>query len=333
MHFIPSKGMPRPLVRHKFLQSMVGLVLLVGGQMSGLCAEYALQKGEDRITVLRDGKMMTALLSHSGHKPVLYPVVGPDEVPVTRAYPIEDAKATEKKDHIHHRSFWFTHGEVNGIDFWAEGEGKGNIIQRVAETNRGGESAVIETENDWVGPDGTVILTDVRRFEFHDVLGDRVIDFNVTLRAGDSDVVFGDTKEGSFGIRVAGSMKVDAMMGGKITNSNGENDGKAWGQPAKWVDYVGPVMQSPDDPREPVVGIAVLNHPDSFGYPTRWHVRTYGLFAANPFGVHHFTGGNPTEGVRLKPGEKLGLKYRVILHAGGTDVERMESHWKAYAGN
>src|SRR6185295_7073001 len=122
------------------------------------------------------------------------------------------------------------------------------------------------------------------------------------------EVVFGDTKEGSFGVRMASSIRVDSKQGGEIVNSDGLTNQAAWGKPAAWVDYHGPVDGE-------TWGIAILNHPSSFRYPTYWHVRTYGLFAANPFGIHDFTGS--TDGsFTLAAGKSIELKYRVLLHKG-----------------
>ena len=116
---------------------------------------------------------------------------------------------------------------------------------------------------------------------FYRTEGSRIIDFEITLKATDGPVTFGDTKEGMFGLRVASSMDVNKKKGGKITNAEGLTDDQAWGKASPWVDYTGPVEGK-------TVGIAILNHPRSFRYPTTWHVRTYGLFAANPFGWHDF---------------------------------------------
>ena len=73
------------------------------------------------------------------------------------------------------------------------------------------------------------------------------------------------------------------------------------------------------------------DHPESFQYPCRWHVRTYGLFAANPFGVHHFVGGEKTKGVILKKGEEMRLSYRVVLEANEFDAARTQQDSKQYA--
>lgn len=292
-------------------------------------AKYTVEEADGGPKVMRDGELVTQYLVLSGHKPVLYPVLGPDGVALTRSYPIAETKPGEREDHIHHRSLWFTHGEVNGVDFWAEGEDRGKIVQTDLRAESTDAGVVIRTENDWQSPEGKVLLTDVRELLFHDVEGTQAIDFDVVLKAGDEPVVFGDTKEGSFGVRVAGTMKVDAKQGGRVTSSTGLQDGKAWGKRAAWVDYTGPVAGGTG--KLPTYGVAILNHPKSFNYPTRWHVRTYGLFAANPFGVHHFEGVKRTEGVRLEAGKTLTLRYRVLLHAGDTDAADIEGQWKRYA--
>ena len=111
------------------------------------------------------------------------------------------------------------------------------------------------------------------------------------MTASAGPVKFGDTKEGSFGVRVAGSMKVTSKPAGHVINTHGDKDGNAWGKAAPWVDYYGSAV-----PKGKVVGIAIMNHPSSFRYPTYWHVRTYGLFTANPFGLHHFKGDNSIDG-------------------------------------
>ena len=109
---------------------------------------------------------------------------------------------------------------------------------------------------------------------------------------------------------MAQSLSVDAKKGGKIINSRGQVNEAAWAQTAPWVDYHGPI----DDQ---TVGIAIFNHPSSFRFPTYWHVRTYGLFAANPFGVHAFGKGKATDGAyTIRPGKSITLRYRVFLHRG-----------------
>ena len=121
-------------------------------------------------------------------------------------------------------------------------------------------------------------------------------------------------------------MKVTAKKGGQILNSEGQMDVAAWGQPASWVDYTGPI----DDE---IVGIAILNHPQSFRYPTHWHVRTYGLFAANPFGLSDFYGAKKdVDGsLELKADDSFSLFYRVIFHRGTTKKAGIAEAFQRYA--
>ena len=129
------------------------------------------------------------------------------------------------------------------------------------------------------------------------------------------------------GVRVAGTMDVDAKKGGKIVNSREQANEAAWGRPAEWVDYHGPVEGD-------TVGIAILNHPSSFRFPTTWHVRTYGLFAANPFGLHDFPDGQGVDGSHtLQPGESFTLKYRIVFHKRDEKQAKIAEAFAEYAAN
>jgi len=289
-------------------------------------AQVTAQKTEQGVAIAIDGVLFTEYLIQSGAKPVLWPLIGPTGKHMTRAYPMQPGKvAGERQDHVHHRSLWLTHGDVNGVDFWGENRGHGTIVHReFTKVEGGNDVATVVARNDWQSPDGERLCEDVRELRFGGDMDRRWIDFDCTIRATDRPVTFGDTKEGTFGIRVAGSMEVDAGHG-KIVNSGGETDKQAWGKPASWVDYHGPV-----DGQH--VGIAVLNHPTSFRFPTCWHVRTYGLFAANPFGLHEFLNRSSTEGAHtLQPGTSIVLRYRVVLHKGDEKTGRIAEEFAAYA--
>ncbi len=272
------------------------------------------------------GELLAAYRSDFKGTPIVFPLIGPGGHEATRGFPMVPVKPTEKDDHDHHRSLWMTHGEVNDVDFWIDDEGCGRIVQTAgsATVDESADAAVIATQNDWNGPDGKRLLSDSRRLAFH-LDGDaRVVDCDFLLHATDGPVHFGDTKEGSFGIRVPGTMKVDSKLGGKITNEHGEFDGDTWGKRASWVDYSGPV----DDSK---LSITIHEHPSSFNYPCRWHVRTYGLFAANPFGEFHFVGGDKTAGYTLPAGESLKLSFRIVMREADFDAERAKTDASAYA--
>ncbi len=295
-------------------------------------AKFTLEKDDQGVTVKCDGKIFTRYLKKSGAKPILWPVVGPTGKEMTRGYPMRKPTANEKKDHIHHRSLWFDHGDVNGISFWAEDGKNGTIEHRKYLKLEDGDRAVIQTLCDWVTPDGKVICHDVRTMTFGAGPATRWIDFQIKVTAANGKAVFGDTKEGSFGMRVAGSMRVELEKGGKIVNSEGKTDTNAWGKRAAWVDYSGPVGDDTNAAPE-ILGVAILNHPRSLRYPTYWHVRTYGLFAANPFGMHDFLHSKSADGaLTLNDGESFEMFYRVILHKGNAEQAKIADAFKQYAG-
>ena len=252
-------------------------------------------------------------------------MIGPTDRTVTRHFPMNDVPG-ETKDHPHHRSLWFTHGAVNGVDFWTELPKHGTIRETSRPTVASGSGfGMIRTEDAWVGPDGVAVCDDERVARFYDTHQARVMDLDVTIKATHGPLTFGDTKEGTLGLRVASSMDVDRKGGGRIVNAEGLQDAAAWGKPSTWVDYSGPVEGK-------TVGIAILNHPDSFRHPTPWHVRTYGLFAANPFGLHDF---DPKAGVRgdhvLPAGQSLTFRHRIVLHAGDAAEGKVAQAYLAYA--
>jgi hypothetical protein len=300
-------------------------VLLVAFAASARAANFELEKNDDGYTVKLDGKLLTRYVIKSGPKPIFWPVIGTNGNEVTRAYPMREGNPDERKDHIHHRSFWFTHGNVNGVDFWAETGKNGDIVHREFTKAQGGETAVIATRNDWLGPDGKKHCEDERTFTFGSDGQRWWVDCDITVTASDGPCTFGDTKEGSFGVRVAGTMKVDAKKGGRLVNSDGLADLAAWGKPAVWVDYYGPVSGN-------VEGIAILNHPGSFRHPTTWHVRTYGLFCANPFGLRDFQKSKDIDGAHtIGKGETMVLRHRVLFHKGDEKEGKVAEMYAEYA--
>ncbi|MEX0978662.1 MAG: PmoA family protein, partial [Pirellulales bacterium] len=287
-------------------------------------AEITAEKTPGGVAIKVDGQPFTEYLVKSGSKPILWPIIGPGGKRMTRNWPMDTGVPGETdRDHPHQRSLWFTHGDVNGIDFWSEGQGR--IEHREFVKVESGPQAVIVTRNDWLSPDGSkLVCQDERSFTFGADANSRWIDVAIDIKASAGPVVFGDTKEGSFGVRTASNMRVDSKKGGQIVNSEGQTNLAAWGKPAAWVDYHGPF----DDE---ILGIAILNHPTSFRFPTHWHVRTYGLFAANPFGLGDFTSGKTKGEFTLGEGETLKLRYRVLLHKGDEKQGRVAEVFAYYS--
>ncbi|HEX6960759.1 MAG TPA: PmoA family protein [Lacipirellula sp.] len=288
---------------------------------------------EDGATILVDGEVFTRYLKRSGTRPVLWPIIGPTGSAMTRAYPVAASEAPEETDHVHHRSLWFGYEGVNGCDFWHEPEAGvtrpfeiGSVVHReFVRADSGGRVATVATRNDWNNASGQTVCHDERILQFGADRDTRWIDFRIKLWSANGPLVIGDSKEGCFALRVPSTMRVDEKQGGRIINSAGQEDAEAWGQPAEWVDYSGPVDGE-------IVGITIMSHPDSFQSKPRWHVRTYGLFGANPFGKAAFEGeGTEPARVELPEGERLFLRYRVTFHRGHGRSQAVGNRFKRFA--
>lgn len=279
------------------------------------------------------------------HQPAIWPIYNSAGVAMTRSYPLGPQLPGERADHPHHESVWFSHGDVNGHDFWhlsneplaAQGP---RIVHRGFVSIEGGVAgdspAGLVANNEWIAA-GEGLLADERRVQFGaDASGAvRWIDFKVTLKAGDEPIVFGDTKEGTFGVRVPGAMKTDAGRGGKILAADGTQDSAAWGGVSGWIKYAGPLVASvvandAGETEPPTGAIVVMNHPSSAGGACRWHVRGYGLFAANPFGESDFGGERPRPG-RLEANDQMTLRYRVAFFAGDPESDLIETLYNEFA--
>jgi sugar phosphate isomerase/epimerase len=283
---------------------------------------------QDKLRVDINGKLFTQYCYKDVPRPYFYPVIGPTGEPVIRHWPMKEGK-DEAKDHVHHRSLWYTHGEINGHDFWGEGSRSGKIVHdEFLKVDSGQDAGVIKSRNKYVAKDDTVVCTDTRTHRFHNSEEGRLMDFEITIHASHGKVVMGDTKEGSMAIRLAPTMRLKGKVGkGHIVNSEGHRDDETWGKRAAWCDYYGPVDGE-------IVGVAIFDHPDNPRHPTWWHVRNYGLFAANPFGIHNFERKPKGVGdITIPAGESLTFKYRFYFHRGNTERADVAEYYRDYAAS
>lgn len=299
--------------------------------------------GDGLIEVSIDGQPFTAFnYADNLPKPFLYPVFGPTGATVTRHYPMKEvpSEPAKRRDHPHHRSLWTAHGDVRtgdfsrtGVDYWAQdndptGKRTKGIekVSRIVRTVSGPVFGLIEADIDWIAPSGEKQLTETRTYRFYKTSPDnRVIDARVVLKFSESDVMFGDTKEsGILSLRIATSM--DEVSGGKMVNSRGQTGMKeCWGKEAEWCDYVGQVEGQ-------TLGIAVFDARSNLRHPTRWHIRDYGLYTANPFGTGTFTGKKDGRGSKSwKKGETEEFNYRILIHKGDTQAAKVAEQYRVYA--
>ncbi len=265
-------------------------------------------------------------------RPFFYPVLGPDSVAMTRKWPVEES-TDEQHDHPHHRGLWYAHSSVDGFDFWSEGKGCKIDHQTFLQISSGKDSGVIQESNNWIASDGTFVCSDVRTIRIYNrPENERLMDFDITFYTpAGKPVVFGDEKDGSMAIRVAETMRLTHGEGkkatpgdGHIVMSTGLRDAETWGKRADWCDYYGPVGGK-------TVGVAIFDHPDNLRHPTWWHVRDYGLFAANPYGVHDFEKKPKNTGnYTLDAGKTLTFRYRIYFHEGNEGDAKVADHYRDY---
>ena len=287
----------------------------------------------------------------SQKKPILYPLRTAKGTVVTRSYPVAKVPG-ERTDHPHHVSVWFNYGNINGVDFWNNSGGQGSekmgtIKHReVKKIANGRDRGELQVSMDWIMPGGSKILQQDETLTFRAAKDLRIIDRIITLTAQDQPVVFNDSKEGALGIRVVRQLEeptkeplvftdeqgnpttVKALdntgVAGVYLSSEGRvGEKEAWGTRAKWMTLSGNLKG------EDVV-IAIFDHPKNTTYPTYWHSRGYGLFAANPFGAKEFTKGATTLNYTLKPGEKATFRFRILTHSGKLTKEETEALYQQF---
>jgi hypothetical protein len=288
-----------------------------------LNVEIKKQDGKLRIEI--GGEHFTDYIYEGYSRPILYPLLGPGGVRLTRDWPLKEGTPDEEHDHPHHKSFFWAHGDMNGVDFWAEGKDSGKTVHQAFTEIKSGAVGIIRSQNKYVSAEGKDICTDDRTLRIYGDTNPRILDFEVSLHAVEGNLTLGDTKEGTLALRLNETMRLKGKVGkGHIINSEGVRDDETWGKRAKWVDYFGPAEGK-------LVGVAIFDHPKNPRFPTYWHVRDYGLFAANPFGVHDFEKKPPGTGAMIIPeGVTMTWRYRIYIHTGDDQEGKVAAAYADY---
>jgi hypothetical protein len=289
-------------------------------------------EGAKRVDITIDGKPFTSYIWPAAQKkPVLYPLRTAKGTPVTRGFPLEPRKG-ERVDHPHHAGMWFNHGDVNGFDFWNNSDDvtgerakkMGTIHhRRIVEAKGGDDRGQLSVETEWIDGAGTPLIREQTQFVFRGSGDARSIDRITTLTALAHKVLFRDNKEGTFGMRVASELEQPA---GLYVSSDGKKGDAVWGTRGPWTLLGGSIASEP-------VTLAILDHPANPGYPTHWHARGYGLFAANPLGQKSLEDGNVEITLLLEPGKSATFRYRVLILSAAPDSQRIERESKAFASS
>ncbi len=293
----------------------------------------AFKEDGSKIEIAIGGKPFTVYDSSTVEKkkmwPNFYPLFGPNGVRMTRAYPMETVEG-ESHDHPHHQSLWVSHGDINGISFWELRDDHGYTQQQTLKTFDGPAAGRLCALMNWTDHSGKKVFEEERTITLWGTSDTaRMIDFDMLFKATEGDVKFGDTKEGGLiALRVAETMnekQKEERPGGVITNAYGATGMKdCWGKPAPWCDYSGPAGGI-------TVGLTIMDFPANPFYPIRYHVRDYGLFGANPFGLSNFIGKGEDGSRILKQGESWRLRFRIYIHAGDVNSGRVKEAYGNFA--
>ena len=305
-------------------------VILSLGTVHQAWAQVTLTPGPNEIAVAIDGKPFTVFYISGANlnRPYLHPLRSASGKIVNRSFP-SGQLAGETTDHPHHAGLFYGHGDVNGYNYWAvqnvanpQPPAAANfgriVLDKVASVKSGKESGSVDVVLTWLKPDGAPLMTETRRTTFYAHPELRIIDFEFDFAAIDT-VVFRDTKEGTFAMRMATVLDEppaklkpgESARTGKLRNAQGgEGEANVWGKRSEWVDYSGLI----DGER---LGVVMMDHPGNPRHPTYWHSRGYGLHSINPFGVSDFLNDKTQNGsLTIDRGQHVRFRYRVVVHPG-----------------
>ncbi len=344
-------------MKYRFL---ILLVVFTGstplfGQSKEPPIDLKANEAEKKVDVLVGGELFTSYIYPDNiKKPVLWPVMSPGGNMLTRSYPMIN-KAGDRTDHPHHVGAWLNYGDVNGLDFWnnseaippEESDKYGTIYhQSIEKAESGTGEATLVTKSLWKSPDDEVMLEEETKFDFMAMDDVRIIDRTTTLTATIDEVKFTDNKEGMFAIRVARELelpsdkpselmdshgvvtKVEKMdntnVKGNYRSSEGIEGEEVWATRAEW-------MKLSSEINGEKVSLVIIDNPSNPGYPTYWHARGYGLFAANTLGQKVFSEGKEELNFSLKKGESVTFKYRLVVAAEDMTDDQIKVLTEAYA--
>lgn len=312
-----------------------------------------------RVNITIDGQPFTSYIWPTRlKKPILFPIIDAEGTTITRGWPLAP-RPGERTDHPHHDGLWFNYSNVNGFDFWNNSEAippqrapkMGTILfDKIVSAKSGATKGELVTDSTWIDGNNHPILADTTRYVFVHVGSTRSIDLIVTLKALDR-VVFNDDKDGLLGLRVARWLESPEEKGGTFTDANGvatkvaaaadipgvasptgeylTSEGvkgeAAWSTRGRWCSLTG------HDDAGHTVTIAIFDHPGNVNYPTYWHARGYGLFAANPLGQHMFDPKQSPLNYTLEKGQSTTFRYSVVIYTHAATTEGLNHEADAFA--
>lgn len=288
-------------------------------------AEVALHQLPDCVTVTIDGHNFGSLyFGKDANKPFFHPLTTPDGVQVTRGFPVAPV-AGEADDHPHQEGLWIGTERLSGMDLWENDRSynrpRMGSIQFVDVTRvKSGSQGELGFRADWLRPEGKLLVTEDRLMTFF-AIGSMAyaIDADVTLTAREP-VTFEVHQDAIIGMRFAPAF--DEKNGGMPMNAEGfRGEAGIRGRASRFLDWRASIGGKR-------VGVAILDHPANLHFPARWHLRSFGFCTANPFARRAFDPAAESGAKPMAAGEKLRLRYRVVIYSGPFDVDEC---WKGFA--
>lgn len=315
---------------------------LLNTALSAQKVTLIVKKNERKVDVLANGKPFTSFIFPSDtvlKKHTLFPIFTAKGTAVTRGYPMA-TRAGERVDHPHHVGEWMNYESVNGFDFWnnstaIKDRSKYGTIKntKILKAKSGKTKGELVVSADWIVADGKgkTVLKELTTFTFSTKGNTRIIDRTTTLSATTDTVLFKDVKDGFFAIRVARELehpsdkadefidangivtKVDKLdnthITGKYRSSEGIEGEAVWSTRGRWMNLSGKIGNED-------ITICIIDHPKNLNFPTYWHARGYGLFAANPLGSTVFSNGKHETNLKLAPSQAITFRYRTVIVSG-----------------
>jgi hypothetical protein len=307
-------------------------------QNKNLKITFIKKEAEKQVDVIIDGKFFTSFCWYDNvYRPMLYPVCTSAGTFITRGFPLLPREG-EQVDHPHQVGLWLNYGNVNGWDFWDNGESgsrdpKGGevIHHEIKKLSGGSGEGILVSRESWIDPSGKELLEENTEYHFIVKGSTRIIDRITTLTAKGDTIFMKDSKEGMYGIRVARQLELpyngsrtlitsegkpsmvkssaNEGVSGNFISSEGITGDAAWGTRARWMDLYGNIG-------EEKISLVMCDHPENPGYPTYWMARGYGLLAANPLGVKDFTKGKEELNFFIPAETTATFRYRVVISSG-----------------
>jgi hypothetical protein len=231
---------------------------------------------------------------------------------------------------------WFSWKMLNGLNYWEEDpktgwpDGRTEVVRSRVIPQKDHSAGIFLTLT-YHTPGGPTLLTENRsiRVSAPGKDGRYRIDWRATFTAGSQDVLLqGGTAGGGYAglsVRVSQASKDWILIDseGRSDQPGGGHTAKnTHGQKARWMDF-----SVSDSASGETGGIAILQHPSSFRYPTHWHnvmdeAVPFGYFSPAPLWAEPYT---------LPAGKTLEVSYRILVHPGRGAPGPLDAEWKSFA--